>query len=410
MKTAGQGIIKDIMRYVWEFIYRLAIFSLYPVNNALSNICKDKFNKQTVLHISYMVHIPYYMVNTLRKFGMKADYMAIGESPVWDKCDYKVVYSRWPHIRALQEFLYFWKIVARYEIIHSHFMSMLSKSGWELPFLKKMGRKIVIHYRGCEIRDRKKTMQMNPEVNICQECDYNGHACIHKAIVERREIAAKYGDLFLVTTPDMKDFVPDAIHLSLFVPEIDVDSLKHGWNHSEFGDEVKIVHVTNHPGIEGTEHIRRAIDNLQRKGYKLKFVFLKGVGHDDVLREYASADLAIGKMKMGYYANAQIESMLMGVPTITHVREEFLTEDLKNSGFIFAQLETLEETIEYYMKNPVKLDEKRKRAKASIVYLHDNKILAERLIGYYHSLKKKHSALELATAPCNICPDSSIIK
>ena len=79
---------------------------------------------------------------------------------------------------------------------------------------------------------------------------------------------------------------------------------------------------------------------------------LNGVTHDEVLAELADADLAIGKMKMGYYANAQVESLMAGVPTITYVRPEFMTDELRESGFIFATLDTLEAVIEHYLANP----------------------------------------------------------
>src|SRR5690606_28763757 len=106
--------------------------------------------------------------------------------------------------------------------------------------------------------------------------------------------------------------------------------------------EFKIVHVTNQPGIEGTRHIESAIARLKGKGWPVRFVWLHGRRHEEVLAELATADLAIGKMKMGYYANAQIESMAMGVPTVTHVRESFMTDELRDSGFILATMDTLE--------------------------------------------------------------------
>ena len=48
----------------------------------------------------------------------------------------------------------------------------------------------------------------------------------------------------------------------------------------------------------------------------IQYVELTGVTHERVLRELADADLSIGKMKMGYYANHQIESMAAGMRMI----------------------------------------------------------------------------------------------
>src|SRR5262249_9743660 len=153
---------------------------------------------------------------------------------------------------------------------------------------------------------------------ICQECDYNASICTSKINRKRRRLAEKYGDLFLVTTPDMKDFVPEAEHLPFFAPEVKPNAYALQCSNSTRNkDEIKIVHVTVHPGIEGTKHIQAVIDQLREKGFKINFTFLKNVPHERVFEELADADLAIGKMKMGYYANAQIESMSFGVPTVT---------------------------------------------------------------------------------------------
>ena len=386
MRATLQGLTNNIIRAVWTFAYNTTRLFLYPLNYIFLYVVRGKKYENSVLHISYMVHVPYYTVRTLRKAGLKADYLAFGAGSTWDKSDYSISYSRWPFIKAVQEFMVFWKIVARYEIIHSHFMMMVSNTGWEYPFLKKMGRKIVVNYRGCEIRDREKNMRLHPQCNICQECDYNGRLCSGKAILHKRALARTYGDLFLVTTPDMKDFVPDATWLPFFIPEINGGDHKIDKKASGEAAGFKIVHLTNQPGIEGTEHIKKAVDDLIKKGYKISFVFLKGVPHDLAMKELATADLAVGKMKMGYYANAQIESMMLGVPTITFVRPEFMSEGLRRSGFIFADLTNLEETIEYYLINPDKLEDKRRKARESILELHDNMVLSERLISHYRSI------------------------
>ena len=62
---------------------------------------------------------------------------------------------------------------SRYEVIHLHFMTTLTRSGWELEWLKRMGRKVVVHWRGCEIRNRERNMTLHPEFNLCEGCEYN---------------------------------------------------------------------------------------------------------------------------------------------------------------------------------------------------------------------------------------------
>ncbi|MDO8680064.1 MAG: hypothetical protein Q7R30_16190 [Acidobacteriota bacterium] len=144
-----------------------------------------------------------------------------------------------------------------------------------------------------------------------------------------------------------------------------------------------IVHATNHPGIEGTAHILAAIERLRARGFRIDFKFFTAARHQEVLDALQTADLAIGKLKMGYYANAQIESMATGVPTMTWVRDGFMTPQLQASGFIFTSLDTFESTIEYYVTNPQALAEKRAAARASILALHDNAAISRRYAEVY---------------------------
>jgi hypothetical protein len=355
---------------------------LWPVNRLLACLLASRVVLNSVLHISYMVHIPYETVGHLRRQGLRADYLAIGKSAYWNKCDYNFEPSRYPPIRALQEFWIFWTVVARYQTIHAHFMFTISETGWELPLLKRMGRKLVAHFRGCEARDRVRNMWLHPEVNICQACEHRPYICQTVTAARRREWAHDFADATLVTTPDMKDFLPTAVHFPFFAPDVAEPQSRIGRLERPF----TIVHITNQPGLEGTLEIEAAVAALKTMGYDIDFRRLSNVTHEEVLATIAGADLAVGKMKMGYYANAQIETMACGVPTVTYVRDEFLTDELRVSGFIFTTLPELTKTIAHYIDHPHALEAKRHLARASILALHDNEKLAARLVDIYGNL------------------------
>jgi Glycosyl transferases group 1 len=360
-----------------------------PVNRLLAILLRNRVIPGSVLHVSYMVHIPHQTVALLRRHGVKADYLAVGRSPYWDRCDYNFVPSSLPVIGLLREFWWFWRIVARYEVVHAHFMYTLSRSGWEIPLLKRMGRRLIAHFRGCEARDRNRNMALHPAVNICQECDHRPPICALPLSQLRRELAARFANTILVTTPDMRDFLPNAQHFPFLAP---TEALLPPAVSGDKSGEFRIVHLTSQPGIEGTARIRQAVDNLRAKGYRIRFDWIHDKTQSEALAATAGADLAIGKMKMGYYANAQIESMAMGIPTVTHVREEFMTDALRDSGFIFSTLEELETTIAHYLDHPAELAAKRQRARTSILALHDNDRLAGRLIALYQSVKDVSTA------------------
>lgn len=376
--------IKAALRPLSQALYIATLKVLQPLNLVLVRLYSGTARPNSVLHISYMVHIPYQTTRILRRQGWTADYLAVGTSPVWNECDYRISPAWNPILRAIREFWMLWRVLRRYEVVHLHFMTTMSAGGWELPLLKRMGRKIVAHWRGCEIRNREQNMASHPAINICQQCDYNASVCRSPANARRRHLAARFADHELVTTPDMLEFAPGAEHFTFFAPEALPPPVPRD---QTIPRPFRIVHATNHPGIEGTEEIAAAVERLRARGYQIEFVFLKGVSNGRVLSELAAADLSIGKMKMGAYANSQIESMAMGIPTITYVRPEFVTPEIESSGFILCSLPQVEETIEFYLRNPKALEDKRRIAQSSILALHDNDRLARRLVSIYERIR-----------------------
>src|SRR6185295_18976564 len=136
--------------------------------------------------------------------------------------------------------------------------------------------------------------------------------------------------------------------------------------------EFVMVHSTGHPGIEGTAAIERAIERLRQRGYRIRWVFLTRVPNDEVVAALREADVAIAKMKMGYYANLTIEAMSMGIPCITYVQDRFVNDELAESGLILTHIDHLEETIAGLIDDPDRLARKRALARSSILRLHDN--------------------------------------
>lgn len=361
---------------------KLAIFITNVLSYLFLPFAYLRKKKGSVLHISYLIHIAYYTVKILRENGVKADYLAIDKPGKWP-ADHHFQMS-YGHISAkerFREFFFFWKTVARYDIIHSHFMMTLSQSAWEMKFFKLLGGKWVVHGRGCAEREKEINIKLHPKMNICQDCDYNARICKDPVNVFRRKLSKEKADHFFVTTPDMKDFVPQAEHMPFFFPPVALPTLSDTKNNA-----FKIVHVTNHPGIEGTKFIIEAVESLKKEGYSIDFVHLSKVDNDVVLEEYRTADLSIGKMKMGYYANAQIESLYYGVPAITYVRKEFITDEIKNSGLILSDLDTLKETIKFYIDHPAALKAKREISQSSVTTLHNNNKIALRYKKVYDDL------------------------
>lgn len=367
----------------WEIFYVLLVIFTYPLQIILALLLKNRVRPNSVIHISQLGHVPWNMVETMRASGIDAKYVSVGENRHWTKSDFHLRRRRFPFTTFARDVHFFWTEIVQNSVYHSHFMRTLSPYHWELPLLRLMGRRVVVHFRGCEARDEDVNINLHPQMNICQSCDYAPKVCRRRDNRLRRKLVRKLADIILVTTPDMKDFFPEAQVGGFFLP---VDLLTREPPEKQAfgpGRDLCIVHATNHPGIEGTLEISRAIAKLSREGWNIKFKFLRNIPPEQVLEELETADLNIGKMKMGHYANTQIEAMALGVPAITHVRPEFISDELTESGFIFSTLGSLEDDLRALLTSPELLEQKRLIARSSILKLHDQDRLLKEYAGYY---------------------------
>jgi len=298
------------------------------------NYFKRRTRRRRILQISPLTTKPYILSRVLRELGYESDFVAIGDpSKYWlrdgDKgYDFNIHTAKRSHfVRPFYELFQFWKCVSRYDIFHYHFLTSFFSfpSFRELKYLKKLRKKIAFHFRGCDIRE-KVDHGGKYEFTCCTECDYPLEACMNPVKEKNRRMAKKYGDIFLVTTPDLLQYIPQAHHLPFVRDLFDYDSIP---SLPKEKGTLRIVHATNHEGIEGTRHVETACDRLKSEGYPVELIIVRKVPHMEALQIFKSADVCVGKLMMGYYANFQIESMLLGKPTLCFIREDLrpLTPD-----------------------------------------------------------------------------------
>jgi hypothetical protein len=67
---------RKMAKPLWEAVYEATLLLLMPVSRRRIPRFRDNVRKNSVLHISAMVHVPWFMVQTLRRHGVTADYMA----------------------------------------------------------------------------------------------------------------------------------------------------------------------------------------------------------------------------------------------------------------------------------------------------------------------------------------------
>ncbi len=205
--------------------------------------------------------------------------------------------------------------IGRYDVFHLYFGNTLFPYPYpDLLLLKRLGKKIVFHFCGCEVRGRDVSISKY-EVSGCSEC-------LSLVCMQKHHPDPKWADVTLVSTPDLLEFVPGAV---LMPGPVDLGK----WTPRPprttpitADDPVRILHAPSDRSIKGTGHLVAAVERLKGAGYPMELMLLEGVPHSEVVQFCDRADIAVDQLMIGAYGTVSIEMMAKGVPVVCRIRDD----------------------------------------------------------------------------------------
>lgn len=266
----------------------------------------------------------------------------------------------------------------KYDVFHFHFgNSLLLLWNYDLPLLKALGKKMVMHYRGSDIR-RKSIAEKNNKLVRVKVGD-------EKQILDKIKGVSKYIDTAIVGSQELTLYIRDffrrviivrqALELKNYVATVP----------SIHSKKPIIVHAPSDKNIKGTEYVLKAIDRLERE-YDLEFILVHGIPHQQAKNIYQRADITVDQLLIGNYGVFAIESMALGKPVISYISEdqrEYYPEDLPilsaNPDNIYKQLKML-------IENSTLRHELGLKGRQYVEKYHDSLKIARQLIELYESL------------------------
>jgi glycosyltransferase involved in cell wall biosynthesis len=214
---------------------------------------------------------------------------------------------------------------------------------------KNMGKKIICHYMGSDLRVRgvNPTMDRLSDLNLTNESD---HLLLHHNI--------------------HYIYIPfDAASLSL---------------RTEENRRLRIVHSPTNRAMKGTEFILPVVEAV-RKERDVEFVLVENKPHEEVIRIKQTCDLAIeqiGNLGGTGYGRNSLETLAMGIPTITEMTPDY-TAWLPENPFVLATRETLYESLLGLIDNAVLRKELKERGRQWVMKYHSYRAVHQRLMDLY---------------------------
>lgn len=361
-------------------------------------------SKPRILHCPIVaLYQPFLYVKGLRELGYHADYMAFNfMQDAWlaRACDFdlEIDCQKGLLIEKSREIDFFLYAIDNYDIFHFHSGFGLfhpSYSLWsrlaELKFLKRIGKKIVMSWWGCDLRSEEIDSKYNH--SACDFCTIKEEYC---RSTDKREMTKKVFSLADVHLSN-GDLLPSFKEIKWIDNAIDCDEW-HPLSDDEIPDEFRLKKTAGtmvyhsfgnrslRGDIKGTSQIFDSIERLKREGYSVDFIFLEKVPNTALKYYQAQADIVIDQLRCGWYGSTGMECLAMGKPIITYIRPEVEKIVPHEHPLVNANVDNIYDVLKDLLNNPYKIKVIGSKSREYSIKYHHYKIIAKQLELIYEDL------------------------
>lgn len=212
----------------------------------------------------------------------------------------------------------------KHDIFHFYFgQSLLGGGLFDVPWLRRLNKKVFFYFCGCDLRDAKSVIQKY-EYSACKMCWPAACSANRKKAVA----TALDCDGIFVSTPDLFEFVDNAKWLPQPLDFARFDALRASLIRSTeipvTERPVRIAHGPSSRMLKGTIYLEQAIAALKARGRNIELVLVENMSHADAMQTCLNADLIVDQLLIGAYGQFSVEMMALGKPVICYLRDDLL--------------------------------------------------------------------------------------
>jgi glycosyltransferase involved in cell wall biosynthesis len=323
------------------------------------------------------------LAETLRRRGYFATSVAYGQDWLREVDDINFNFKRGQSRlgRAMKCLTFFLWASSVYDVFHFFYgESLIPFLYFDLPILKALKKKIVVHFRGSDV------------VNTAF-FDYR-RACVEGREMppppmslpyQRRRLKMwqRYADTLLVSTPNLHSVVPNAL---LIQQAIDLSKWRPApGRRRQPGDKTIVVHAPSWRRTKGTEYITQAVQTLQAEGQNVELRLIEYVPKSEVKALYEEADIGIDQLLHGWHGILSVELMALGKPVLCYIDEE-LAPYRPDLPIVSTRPQNLVEKLRFLIEDEALRSRLGEQGQAYVAKYHDVEKVVDSLIELYESL------------------------
>ena len=248
----------------------------------------------------------------------------------------------------------------KYDILHFFSGEMLltrKLRGFKFKIYKMLGKSVIMHFVGTDIRsvDYILWKEKNIFEFLNKNVKYTKSLNWQKVLINQ---SLKYADKILVSSPDLKDVIPEAIYYPVVIDYKKIEKELFELNSSKkHKNEIVILHAPSNPKMKGTEIIHKVLKKIEAN-YKEFNIRLElpadtdtpyaerySTSRYDLFKFYNNADIVIDQLIIGWYGLQAVEALIANNQVISYVDENLKAELYPNCPINIANANNLESII-----------------------------------------------------------------
>jgi glycosyltransferase involved in cell wall biosynthesis len=269
--------------------------------------------------------------------------------------------------------------LGRWDVYHFHFgRTLIPPHNFDLALHRWLGRKVVFHYHGCDVRDRA-MMRARHTHATCTECDPFCIPARQKRIIAS---AARHADAELVSTPDLLESAPRARHLPVAIDLAEYPPTPPS------GAPKLVVHAPTNRLIKGTRYVEAAYAALAPRFPGGRFEIVERRPWSELREILARADVVVDQVFMGWYGMVAVEAMALAKPVLCFIRDDFEGR-LNECPIVRCTKDDLTARLAEVLSPPTDRAALGNQGRAYVEREHAAPVIARRLVTLYRSLARE---------------------
>jgi len=300
-----------------------------------------------ILHIGDIAGIPQTLSKFQRKFGYTSNTLSFNLNIYNFGLDFYLPQKTFlPN--GVENIFKLIMISPHYDVYHFHAYSAGLK-GLDLPLWKTLGKTIILHHHGRDIRGKKENYFFK-----------------------------NFSDALFVSTPDLLQYTSNAI----WIPNpIDLERLP-VTKSTETSGKIKIVHAPTNRLKKGTEYVIKAVKRLKDDGYNADLILVENMPHEKALECFKQADIVIDQLITGWYGAVSIECMSLGKPVCVYIRED-LESYMPFNPIVNTSPKNIIENIKLLVEDQALRKKFGDQSRKYVEQMHDANMIAKKVLSLY---------------------------